>query len=560
MDRQALRKEIGNVLEEMRGYRGSNKVKAAGTVIEWTPEIVEEWIRCREDPIYFAENYIKIINRQGNFEVIELYDYQKEIIRSVIENRATIAECARQSGKTTAMTALICWYVIFNANRSVAILANKEKTAIEILHRIRRAYEALPDWLQQGVESWGKTQIELENNSTVFAAATSNDNIRGFSIDLLFIDEAAWIENWEDFWTSVSPTVAAKDHGRICLVSTVNGLNHFYQITQNARHKRNNYNLISVTWQSVPGRDKKWYEATLSDLNGDTERFAQEYENRYLGSSGTLIAGWKLQQLVHKPPQFQQDGIAIYKPAENNRAYVLVADVARGKGLDHSAFVVIDVSEMPYQLVARFYNNQTTPADFAEVISRIGKQYNEAAVMVEINDIGEAVADMLYNDYEYENLLFTKTQGRGKIITQSVGKSVDMGVRTTTPVKAVGCSMIKLLVEQNQLEIWDYETIFEMSTFSKKGKSYEAEENHHDDLMMCLVLFGWLTKQSYFNMLTNINTVYKLRDKEEEQMEESMMPFGFISDGVTDSHNDLGAGSGGEMWQVVHEWDHDDLI
>lgn len=561
-DSAELRREIGNVLREMRGYRGLNKVKAAGTKINVTPEILEEYIRCKEDPIYFAENYIKVVNRQGNFEVIELYDYQKDIILSVVNNSSTIVECARQAGKTTSLVALICWYIIFNDNRVVGILANKENTAKEILGRIRRAYENLPDWLQQGVTEWNKTSIHLENESGVMIAATSSDNIRGFSVDLLFVDEAAWVDNWEEFWTSVSPTVASKDHGRICLVSTVNGLNHFWRLTAGARQKTNNYNLISVTWDRVPGRDEKWRKKTLSDLNNDEEKFAQEYENRYLGSSGTLIVGSKLTQLQAgiRNPIYASEGIAVYKEAEDNHSYAIVVDVSRGKKLDYSAFVVVDVSSMPYEIVARYYNDEASPAELAGVVSRIAEEYNNAAALVEINDIGESVAEMLYSDYEYENLLFTASDGRrGKKVTQAWSRSADMGVRTTTPVKAVGCSMLKLLVEQDKLLIPDSDILFELSTFSLKGKSYEAEEGHHDDLAMCLVLFAWLTKQEYFKMLTEIHTIYNLREKAEEQMQKDLMPFGFISSGVEDPSNRMHFEGDDGIWQVVQEWSIDDL-
>ena len=461
---------------------------------------------------------------------------------------------------STALTVAICWYIIFNQNRTVAILANKEKTAMELLSRIKRAYEDLPDWLQQGVTEWNKGSIILENNSRIIAAATSNDNIRGFAIDFLFVDEAAHIEGWHDFWTSLAPTVSSKKHGRICLVSTVNGLNHFYALTQGARKKTNNYNLISATWRDVPGRDEAWREKALSDLNGDEERFQQEYENRYLGSSGTLIAGWKLQELTADTPIYSDLGIKLYEEPKKDHLYCIVADVSRGKGLDYSAFQCIDVTQMPYRQVLSFRDNEMSPSEFSEVINRFGRKYNHASVMVEINDIGESVGQMLFDDYEYENLLFTKTNGKGgRLITQQFGKGIDMGIRTTKSVKAIGCSVLKLLIEQDQLLVIDEPTINELYTFSRKGTSFEAEEGHNDDTVACLFLFAWLSSQPFFKLLTDINTVYALREGTSEELQESVSPFGFIvKNGQVEPDHEMVDMGDSEVWTIAEKYDYPD--
>ncbi len=519
------------------GYRGSATLKGTNVPIEWSQSRIDELMRCASDPIYFAEKYMKIVHIDRGLITIPLYDYQKDIIRTAKDNRFTIAECARQSGKTTAITVLVLWYIIFHPNKTVAILANKAETAREILGRVRLAYQYLPDWLQQGIDGdWNKGSFRLENGSRVFASATSSDNIRGYAINMLIIDECAHIDGWEDFQTSVMPTISSGTTSKIILISTVNGLNHFHEYTTGAREGKNAYKLISVHWSMVPGRDEAWKEYTLNTvLNGNHDKFAQEYENRYLGSSGTLIAGWKLEIMRSVPPLIEgkEHGMYMFEKPREGRKYIAVADVSRGKGLDYSALQVIDVTVMPYRQVMVFRDNFTTPGDFAEIINRIGRSYFDASVLIEVNDIGQQVAETLYFDYEYPNMLFSEGAGaRGKRITHSFrNNSTDRGIRTTKTVKAIGCSMLKLLIESDKLLINDRNTIYELSTFSKKNNTYEAEEGKHDDLVMCLVLFAWLSEQKYFKELTSINTLVNLREMNEERMLEELTPFGFIDDG-----------------------------
>jgi hypothetical protein len=486
--------------------------------------------------IYFTEKYMKIISIDKGLVNFHLYPYQKEMLKNFTENRFNIVTTARQAGKSTTTCAFILWYIIFNPEKTVALLANKGDTAREILGRVQLAYQHLPKWLQQGVKEWNKGSFELENNSRVIAAATSSDAIRGYSINLLFIDEAAFIDNWDDFFTSVYPTISSGKESKIVLVSTPNGLNHFYSIWVNAVEQRNQYKHKFVRWENVPGRDEKWKTDTLAAMNFDLEKFDQEYNCEFLGSSGTLVAGWKLKELVHQTPMVEKEGLIQYQPPQENHIYIVVCDVSRGKGLDYSAFQMIDVTKMPYQQVCVYRNNAVTPSDYADVIFRSAKAYNRAAILVEVNDIGEQVSNALHYDFGYENVLFTENAGRmGKRITTGFGgksfKNIDKGIRTTKLVKSVGCSILKLLVEGNQLVINDFHTINEFSTFSKKNNSYEAESGKHDDLVMPLVLFAWLSEQMYFKDYTNINTLMSLREKTEEDMEQDLSPFGFVMDG-----------------------------
>lgn len=529
--------------KNLKGYNGNANLKRSNQAIDFSPEEIQEYIKCSADPVYFTETYMKIINVDKGLVNFKLYPYQKEMLRAFANNRFNIVTTARQAGKSTTTCAFILWYIIFHGEKTVALLANKGDTAREILGRIQLAYQYLPKWLQQGVKEWNKGSFVLENDSRVIAAATSSDAIRGYSINLLFIDEAAFIDNWDEFFTSVYPTISSGSESKIILVSTPNGLNHFYSIWKNAIENRSQYNYIKVLWQNVPGRDEKWKEDTLAAMNFDIEKFDQEYNCEFLGSSGTLIAGWKLKELVHETPLADRDGMTQYKKPEESHAYVMICDVSRGKGLDYSAFQVLDVSKMPYNQVCVFRNNAVSPVDYADIIHRTAKAYNNAAVLIEINDIGEQVSHSLHYDFGYENTLFTENAGRsGKRVTAGFGgrsTQVDKGIRTTKVVKSIGCSMLKLLIEGNQLIINDFKTIDELSTFSKKGSSYEAEPNKHDDLVICLVLFAWLTEQQYFKDYTNINTLMSLREKSEEDMEQDMSPFGFVFDGREDYEEDV---------------------
>lgn len=521
------------MMNNEKGYNGNVLLKRANQEIEWTPDLISEWVKCSEDPLYFIKNYMKIITLDNGLQLFKPYPYQENMIKSFVDERYTIVTTARQAGKSTTTVAFILWYILFHEDKTVALLANKGETAREILGRVQLAYQHLPKWLQQGIKEWNKGSFELENNSRVIAAATSASAIRGYTINLLFIDESAHIDNWDEFFTSVYPTISSGKESKIILVSTPNGLNHFYSIWVNAIEKRNGYNPIMVKWNDVPGRDEKWKKDTLAGMNFDIEKFNQEMNCEFMGSSGTLIAGWKLKELVHQSPMVEKEGLIQYKSPENDHVYMIVCDVSRGKGLDYSAFQVVDVSKMPYEQVCVFRNNALTPMDYADVIFRTAKAYNNSSVLIEINDIGEQVSHSLHYDFGYENVLFTENAGRsGKRISSGfAGKNADKGIRTTKVVKSIGCSILKLLVEQNQLIINDFHTISELSTFSKKGNSYEAEPGKHDDLVMCLVLFGWLSEQQYFKDYTDINTLMSLREKNEEDMEQDMSPFGFIFDG-----------------------------
>lgn len=514
------------------GYLGNSQLKKSQLEIEWTPELIKEYMKCAEDPIYFAEKYIHIVHVDRGLIPIELYDFQKDIISSITNGRRVVVNSSRQAGKTTTAVAIILHYVLFNEYKTVALLANKGDTAREILDRVQIAYESLPKWLQQGVVEWNKGSIELENGCKVIAAASSSSAIRGKSISFLYIDEAAFLENWDEFFASVYPTISSGKTTKILLTSTPNSLNHYWKICKGAQDKTNGYVYIEVPWYKVPGRDEAWRLDTLSGIDNDVEKFEQEFNCSFIGSTNTLISGSKLKELSYSTPLYQSEGLLQYEKPFGNNIYAMTVDVSRGKGLDYSTFNVIDITSMPYKQVCTFRDNFISPIDFASIIYRVATAYNGALVLTEINDIGAQVSDTLVMDFGYENMLYTENAGReGKRISNGFGKITDTGVRTTKSVKGIGCSMLKMLVEQNQLLLVDFETIQELSRFSKKGNSYEAEQGSHDDLVMNLVIFAWLTSQAYFKEITDINTLHKLREKTEEQIEDDLLPFGFIDTG-----------------------------
>jgi hypothetical protein len=514
------------------GYLGNSHLKKVDQEIEWTPELIKEYVKCSKDPVYFAKTYIKIVHVDRGLIPFEMYDYQKEIVQKISDNRRCAVLTARQSGKTTTAVAVILHYILFNEFATVAILANKGDAAREVLARIKLAYEALPKWLQQGITEWNKGNIELENGCKVLAGTTTSSAIRGKSINFLYLDEVAFIEGYDEFFASVYPTISSGESTKLLMTSTPNGLNHFWKTCKGAEEGTNGYQFVKVMWYDVPGRGEEWKKETIESLDHDEDKFNQEYCCEFLGSSGTLISGSKLKELYPDTPIMKSEGLIQYERPEKNQQYVITADVARGKGLDYSTFTVFNITQMPYRQAAVFRDNHVGPIDFASVLNTIGMVYNTAGLLVEINDIGGQVVDVLHIDYGYENLLYTQNSGRsGKVLSGGFGKNVENGIRTTKTVKGTGCSMLKMLVEQNQLLIRDYDTIQELSRFSKKANSFEAEPGFHDDLVMNLVLFSWMTEQAYFKDMTDINTLIKLREKTDEQIEEDMLPFGFIDDG-----------------------------
>ena len=517
-------------------YLSNPNLKKIGINIEFTKEQIEEYIKCSKDPIYFVKNYMKIIHVDQGLIPFDLYDYQEKMITNFNDERFVITKMPRQSGKSTAVISFILHYILFNESKNVALLANKAELARELLDRLKKAYENLPLWLQQGITVWNKGSIELENGSKILATSTTGSAARGQSFSLLFLDEFAFVQHniANDFFKSVYPTISSGQETKMIIVSTPKGMNHFYKMWVEAEEQRSNFKTLEVDWWETPGRDSDWKQQQIA--NTSEEDFNQEFACEFLGSTNTLVNVNVLRNMTFVNPTFHKNGFDQYGDILPDHQYVITVDTARGVGLDNSAFLVIDITSVPYRVVAKFKDSLISPILYTELIYNVATNYNQAFVLIEINDIGEQVANILANDLEYENIFITNVKGRaGQVISGGFSSNRQLGVRTTKKVKRIGCSTLKDLVEDNKIIIEDFDLIEEMSNFITKKDSYEADEGYHDDLVMCLVLFSWLIRQSYFKDLTNSDIRERFLKDKEAMIEADLLPFGFKYDAVDDN-------------------------
>ena len=516
-------------------YKGSPNLKAANVQIQFTQEQIEEWLKCKEDPVYFTKNYIKIVSLDEGLVPFKMWDFQENMIHRFHANRFNIAKLPRQTGKSTTVVSYLLHYAIFNDNVNIGILANKLSTSRELLGRLQLAYENLPKWMQQGIVSWNKGSLELENGSKIMAASTSSSAVRGMSFNIIFLDEFAFVPTHiaEQFFSSVYPTISSGKSTKVIIISTPNGMNMFYKLWHDAERGKNEYITTEVHWSQVPGRDAKWKEQTIA--NTSLRQFTQEFECEFLGSVDTLIAASKLRTMVYEDPITDNNkGLVVYENPQKDHDYIVTVDVARGVGSDYSAFLVFDITKFPYKLVARYKNNEIKPIMFPSVITDMAKAYNRAYILTEVNDIGDQVASMIHFDLEYDHVLMCAMRGRaGQIVgTGFSGKKTQLGVKMSKTVKKIGCLNLKTFIEDDKLLIPDYDTISELTTFIQKNQSFEAEEGCHDDLAMCLVIFCWLAVQDYFKEMTDNDVRQRIYDEQKNQIEQDMAPFGFISDGL----------------------------
>lgn len=533
-------------------YLGNPNLKKINTDVEYTKEQIVEYQKCSTNPIYFMEKYIKIVSLDEGLVPFNMYDFQKKIVNTIHDNRFTICKLPRQSGKSTTTISYLLHYALFNPNSNIAILANKSSTARDILGRLQLAYENLPRWLQQGVINWNKGSIELENKSSIVAAATSSSAIRGGSFNIIFLDEFAFVPSniAESFFSSVYPTISAGKNTKMIIVSTPYGMNMFYKLWTDASEKRNDYVPIEVHWSEVPGRDQAWKEMTIR--NTSDEQFQQEFECEFLGSVNTLISPSKIQMLAYFNPMVVSGSVEQYKEPIAGRTYVCTVDVARGVDKDYSAFVIFDVTQMPYEAVALYKNNEVRPFIFPNIISEMAKRYNNAHILTEVNDIGQQIAEALNFEIEYPNIMMTTQKGRAGQLLGAMysGRGSSMGVRMTKQIKRIGCANIKTLIEGDKLIVNSFKIIEEMSTFTKRGQSWQAEDGSNDDLMMCLVIFGWLSNQAYFKELTNTNARQQMYVEQQNLIEQDMAPFGFLDDGIN-AHEEATTDEYGDVWHPV---------
>ena len=515
-------------------YLGNPNLKKANTPIEFTKENVAEYLKCKEDPVYFAMNYVKIVTLDEGLKSFQPYDFQEKLINNFHDNRFNICKMPRQTGKSTTVISYLLHYVVFNDSVNVGILANKAATARELLGRLQTAYENLPKWMQQGILSWNRGSLELENGSKILAASTSASAVRGMSFNILFLDEFAFVPNHiaDSFFASVYPTITSGQNTKVIIVSTPHGMNHFYRMWHDSEKGKNEYVPTDVHWSQVPGRDEVWKEQTIA--NTSEQQFKIEFECEFLGSVDTLIAPSKLKTLVYESPLTTNAGLDIFQQTKENHDYITTVDVARGVGADYSAFVVVDITEFPHQIVAKYRNNEIKPMMFPNVIWEVAKNYNNSFILCEVNDIGDQVASILHYDLEYENLLMASMRGRaGQIVGQGFsGKKTQLGVKMSKTVKKIGSLNLKTMIESDKLLFKDYDILSELTTFISKSNSFEAEEGCNDDLAMCLVIYAWLVNQDYFKELTDQDVRKRLYEEQKNQIEQDMSPFGFIEDGL----------------------------
>jgi len=519
-------------------YLGNPNLKNSNVQIEFTPEQVRELLRCSSDPKYFIENYVQIVHVDHGLVPFKLYEYQERMIQTFHNNRFVISKLPRQSGKSTTIISYLLHYIIFNESVQVGILANKGALARELLSRLQMSFEHLPNWLQQGISVWNKGNIELENGSKVMAAATSSSAVRGSSFNVIFLDEFAHVDPpslAEEFFDSVYPTISSGQSTKVFIVSTPNGMNKFYKMWVDAEEKRNTYVPFAINWDDVPGRDEEWKKQTIE--NTSERQWRQEFECEFLGSTNTLIDPSKLRNMPYKPPIRQQQELDVYEEPKDGRIYCTLVDTASGVGQDYSAFIILDVSQIPYKVVAKYKNNEISPILFPHIVEQVSKKYNNSYCLIETNGNGNQVADILYYDIEYENTIITSAAHGGQEVSGGFRKNSRIGIVTSKNVKRMGCSTLKELIEKDHLHIEDYDIISELMTFAEKGTSYQAEEGYNDDLVMCLVLFGWLVNQRYFKEITDSDIRKELLEQQERMSDEHSLPLGFYNDGFDDSES-----------------------
>ena len=503
-------------------YLGNINVKRDGVNQQWSTELIQEYAKCMHDPEYFTEKYIKVISLDKGLVPFNLYQYQRNMFAEFNTNRFNIVLACRQSGKSISACAYLLWYALFHSEKTIVILANKGDTAREMLSRITLMLENIPFFLQPGAKALNKGSIEFSNHSRILARATSGSSIRGLSVNLLYLDEFAFVERATEFYTSTYPVIAAGTETKVIITSTANGIgNTFHKIWEGAIQGVSDFKPFRVDWWDVPGRDEAWKKQTIA--NTSQLQFDQEFTNTFFGTGDTLVNAETLMSLRAREPirRLENYCLNVYKETIKGHDYIMTVDVSKGRGQDYSTFNVIDISVSPFEQVAVYRNNVMSPILFPNIIYKYAKIYNEAYVVIESNDQGGVVCNGLYHDLEYENMH-----------VESAIKANALGVEMTRKVKRLGCSAIKDVLENHKLSIVDENTILEISTFEAHGQSYEASNGNHDDLMMNLVMFGFFISTQYFNDMTNIDLKKMLFDQKMRDIDNDIVPFGFIDDGT----------------------------
>ena len=508
------------------GYLGNNLIKRAGVETSYTEEELLEYQKCSEDPCHFIENYCQIISLDEGLVPFKLRGYQESLIEHFNENRFSVVLAARQSGKSITSCAYLLWYLLFTPEVTVAILANKGAIAREMVSRIVTMLETVPFFLQPGVKILNKGNIEFGNDSKLVAAATSSSSIRGMSINMLYLDEFAFVEDAETFYTATYPVITSGKNSKVIITSTANGVgNMFHKIYESAVHGNSEYKSYLISWFDVPGRDEEWKKQTIA--NTSEAQFEQEYGNSFLGTGNTLISSDALLGMRAIDPNWRKEGVSVYERPKKGHNYVATVDVSQGRGFDYSTFSIFDVTSKPFKQVCTYRDNMISPMLFPDLINKYCSPYNEALVIIENNAEGSMVALQLHYDIEYPN-----------VFVQGMTKSTDIGVTMSRKIKRVGCSTLKELIEENRLQVVDRPTITEMMTFVNKGSSFEADKGYNDDMVMNCVLFSWFVTTDFFTNLTDTAVKDLLYAEQQKMIEDDLLPAGVFGEQEDESFID----------------------
>lgn len=507
--------------KDLTSYNANPYLKRAFVNLQFSNWQVDEIIKCMNDPYYFFENYYYVKTPDGIEMLFNPYKYQRLMLDTMLHERFVICRMARQSGKSTIVIAYMLWNILFHQNRDLAILSKTEKDSIGLLTRIKFAYEKLPKWMQQGITRFDQTKIELENKSSITAAATTSAAARGSSYYCVFLDEFAFVPGnmAEEFYTSVYPTISAGKNTKIFIVSTPNGMNLFYRMFDDAERRKSTFVPITFDWTVVPGRDETWKIREIKNIG--QEKFDQEYAVQFLGSVNTLIGSQAMHELkkLQIQPIDKRNGLDIFDYVVPGRKYIITVDTSEGVGKDYSAFSVIDVTEKPYVLVAKYRNNREPILTYPNIILSVARRYNDAYVLIEVNDLGSQIASTMFYQFSYDNLICTNTSTGskyGQVAVLGNGKNKRLGLKMSQSTKRVGCANIKDIIESGQLIIRDFDYLVELSNFVKTKDSFAAKEGETDDLVMTLVMFGWLAKQDVFSSMTKTDIQRDWKNQKEE--------------------------------------------
>ncbi|APU01476.1 terminase large subunit [Aeromonas phage 65.2] len=513
-------KTYKNRFDKKSRYLGLPNLKKANVQTTWSQEMVEEWKKCRDDILYFAK-YCAIIHLDHGVIGINLRPYQKDMLRIMSEKRMSIHNLSRQLGKTTATSVYLAHYVTFNEAKNVGILAHKASMSREVLERTKQIIELLPDFLQPGIVEWNKGSIELENGCAISAYSSDPDAVRGNSFALIYVDECGFVEAWEDCWKAILPVISSGRNSKIVLTSTPNGMNHWYDLWQSAINGKSGFEPYEANWSAV--KERLYHSETDSFDDGiswttnqigssSVEAFLQEHAGQFMGSAGTLITGFKLSKMTWTDIEATEN-LYRFKQPEVGHKYFACVDPAEGRGQDYSTIQIIDVTKYPYEQVAVYHSNKISHIMFPRIIQRLAMEYNEAYVYIELNSVGLSVAKDLYMDLEYENMI--------------IDSSRDLGMKQTKTTKAMGCSTLKDLIEKDKLRINHKQTVIELRTFVEDGLSWSAAKDNHDDLVMALVIFAYLTTQDRFAEFLDMDEHSLAHDIFQDELESMNDDFNF---------------------------------